>query len=560
MLTQSSMLEKLIFLYGKVKGKEVEKRLKNIINEAKTKVVCEDRPFWDEKDIFLITYPDSFYEKETPVLQTLDKFLQFHLRGGISGVHILPFYPFSSDRGFSVTNYYQVEKEFGTWGDVEKIGKRYRLMADLVLNHVSVKHEWFQKFLAGEEKYWDYFIHFDKVKIPQEALKKVFRPRSAPILTPFETAKGERWAWTTFSVENSTDQVDLNYQNSEILIEVIKILLFLLQKGVRIIRLDSIPYIWKELGTDCKNLPKTHTIVSIFRNVLDLVCPGALIVTQSSLPFGENISYFGNKEKEAQLVYNFALPPLLLEAFYSRNSKYLNQLAEKMSSPDKDCSFLNILAVHDGVGINGAKDFLNEAEINNLCLMAENKGGKLSYRSLPEGGQTVVEINITWWSALNNPLSSLGTVEPFEIQLKRFISSYAIAFSMRGIPAVYYLSLIGAENNYHLFQKTKIKRDLNRTNLDLRELEVKFWDKSSKEFKVLAAMKNLISKRKLFSAFHPGAKQVVLNLDKRVFSLLRGDGNEKVLALHNLSNEVVALKYNSRLFKLDPFSYIWTKT
>src|SRR3989344_4024460 len=266
------MLKKLIFLYGEEKGKEIDEKLNKIIAETKAKIVCEDRSFWDERDVFLITYADSFQEANTPSLSTVKKFLNLHLKGVISDLHMLPFYPYSSDRGFSITDYYQVKKEFGTWQDIENIAKNYRLMADLVLNHVSVKHEWFQKFLAGDPKYEDYFIWFKKDKIPHEELKKVDRPRATPLLTPYKTIKGERWIWTTFSVENSTDQVDLNYKNPEILLEIVRIILFLLQKGVRIFRLDAIPYIWKKLGTSCENLPEAHVVVSLLRNVLDLVC------------------------------------------------------------------------------------------------------------------------------------------------------------------------------------------------------------------------------------------------------------------------------------------------
>ena len=571
------MLKKLILLYGEQKGIEVEKKLEKIIEEAKSKIVCENRSMWDEKDVFLITYADSFYEIDSgralpiesgslarmtpkPSLKTLAKFLDVHLRSGISGVHILPFYPYSSDRGFSVTDFYQVNKEFGSWSDIEEIGKKYRLMADLVLNHVSVQHEWFQKFLSGEDKYWNYFIHFAPDEIPHEQLKKVFRPRNSPLLTPFQTARGERRVWTTFGVEGSTDQVDLNYQNPEVLVEIIKLLLFFLEKNVRVFRLDSIPYVWKELGTDCKNLPQSHTIVSILRSILDQVCPESLIVSQASTSFAENIKYFYSQDKESQLIYNFALPPLVLDAFINQKNNHLNRLAEKMKKSDNDCSFLNILALHDGIGVNAAKDFLSEAELAKLYAKIEENGGKLSYRSLPDGKSKVIEVNSTWWSALAESDSALANnPHSLDLQLKKFITSYAIAFSLAGIPAVYYLSLFGKENDFNLYRKTKIKRDLNRTNLDLKELEVKLNDKNNKDSKVFAATTDLIKKRKQFPAFHPNSKQELINLDERVFSLLRGKGTAKVLALHNLSNQTIKINYQSNVYELEPYGYSWNK-
>lgn len=547
------MLEKLIVLYGEVKGKETEGRIKKLIDETKAKINCgQIRKYWDEKDIFLITYPDTFSESNVQTLHTLNKFLKLHLQDLINGIHILPFFPFSSDRGFSVSDFYQVKQEFGTWQNIEEIAKNYRLMVDLVLNHISVKHIWFQKFLTGDEKYWDYFIHFGKDEIPHSELKKVFRPRNSPLLTRFDTTIGERWVWTTFSVQSSTDQVDLNYRNPQVLIEIIKILLFLLEIGVRVLRLDSIPYLWKEVGTNCKNLKQTHLIVNMFRSILDEVCPSALLISQASTSFSENISYFGNAQKESHLVYNFPLPLLVLDAFYNQNNKYLNQLVEKMQTPNHKCTYFNMLAVHDGIGISGAKGFLTGAELEKVYLKIENKAGQLSFRRLSDGTETVSELNTTWWSALADDSES------FEIKLKKFITSYAIAIALSGIPAVYYLSLFGGKNDFTLFEKTKIKRDLNRTNLNLTELEAKLKDDSGYESKVFSAMTGLIRKRIGIKAFHPNAKQELINLDKRIFSVLRGEGSDRIIALHNLSDREIKLKFENRDYLLEPFGYIWS--
>lgn len=560
---KDSVLQKLISLYGQEKGKITADKLEKIITEAKSKIVCVDKPLWNEKDVALITYPDSFRQMDGQPnglsLHTLQTFLTNHLKDTFSIIHLLPFFPYSSDRGFSVIDYRRVGEDLGDWEDVGEIGKEYRLMVDLVLNHISVQHEWFQKFLRGDEGYEGYFISFKKEEIPQEELKKVSRPRATPLLTPFKTAKGERWVWTTFSVENSTDQVDLNYKNPEVLLEFIKIILFYLQNGVRIFRLDSIPYIWKEVGTDCKNLPQVHTIVSLFREILDIVCPAALIVTQASVTFEENLSYFGEKDQEAQLIYNFVLPTAVLADFYSQKARYLNILASRMIVSHDDCSFLNILAVHDGIGVSGAKGLLSDQDLTNMYQKIKNQGGMLSYHNLFDGTKTVVEMNTTWWSALNNPSISLRMEEPFELQLQKFITSYAIAMSLAGIPAVYYLSLIGGENDLRLFEKTGTKRDINRTNYDFAELVKKLSNDKSREARVFKAMTDLIQKRKSFSAFHPNARQEVLTLDPRVFALLRSDGSQTVLAMHNLSKQPVEVKYKDKIFELKPYGFEWTK-
>jgi len=546
------MLEKLKFIYGDEKGETAFKELQQIILAAKEKINCEGRELWNEKDIFLITYADSFSEKNKPPLPTLQKFLQTYTVNQLTGLHILPFYPYSSDRGFSVSNFYQVKKEFGSWQDIENLAKDYRLMADLVLNHVSVRHEWFQKFLAGDKNYWDYFIHFDQAELPQEEeLNKVFRPRATPLLTPFQTTKGERWVWTTFSVENSTDQIDLNYKNPEVLLEMIKIMLFYLEKGIRLFRLDSTPYVWKEIGTDCKSLPQTHALISIFHDTLKQVCRDGLVLTQSSTSFGENLLYLKQDAQESDLIYNFALPPLLLQAIYTKNSQHLRKMAQQMKTPPNGV-FLNILAVHDGIGVNGAKEFLSESELSSLYKTIEESGGKLAFRNLSGGKKTVVELVTTWWSALN-PSTSLSTSsQSFELQLQKFVTSHAIALALKGIPAVYYLSLFGKKNDLQLAAQTGIKRDLNRSTVEVNNL-------SADEKKVLESILALIQKRKSYQAFHPNADQEVLDLDERIFAIVREGRGEKVLALHNLSGEQVRIKYRDKSFILDPYAFIWEK-
>lgn len=563
------MLQKLISLYGPEKGEEIYKKLENLIMEAKKEIVCEDRPLWDEKDIFLITYPDSFTRERLGRLGVLGEFLDSYLRGVIGGVHILPFFPYTSDRGFSVADYYSVKKEFGNWKEVEAIARDYRLMVDLVLNHVSTSHPWFRKFIEGDEAYERYFIWFRPEDIPHEELKKVERPRPTPVLTRFETAKGERCVWTTFSVENSTDQVDLNYKNPEVFLEIIKVILFLLKKGVRIFRLDAIPYIWKELGTSCANLPQGHMLVSILRDVLDSVCSSALIVAQAASSFTENVSYFGDKDREAQLVYNFSLSPLTLHAFYSQKNTHLNALAARMTAPQDECTFFNILAVHDGISITGAKAFLSEDERTLVYETVRNNEGEFSYRILPDGKKTIREMNITWWSALNKK-----NEEPFDLQLKKFITSHAIAMSLAGIPAVYYISLFGRPNDLELYRKTGIKRDINRSNIDLTDLDDRLAEEKFRDFgeisptsprilgatlgvKVFGEMKKLINRRKKIYAFHPNARQESLNLDTRVFSLLRSDGRSSVLALHNLSKDRVEVEYLGKKYMIGPYEFEW---
>lgn len=556
------MLEKLKFLYGEGKGKWVYDELQKIIAEVKNKIKSADRVLWSEKDIFLISYPDSFQETldsrfrgndSGGTLKTLKKFLDIHLKSEIKDVHILPFYPYSSDRGFSIIDYYKVKPEFGNWDDVREISKKYRLMTDLVLNHVSVKHDWFQRFLAGDPKYENFFVWFEEDKIPWDDLKKVVRSRATPLVTPFATKKGRRFVWTTYSVGNFTDQVDLNYQNPDVLIEITKILLNLLEMGVRVFRLDGASGIWKQLGTTCRNLPQTHTTIKLFHEILSALCPNALIITEATTSsLEENFKYFGKEHDEAQMVYNFPLAPLVLGAFYSGSSKQLTLWQANLPELNPKTTLFNILDIHDGINTHAARTILSEAELQAIFEEVEKRGGQFSYRTGPDGQRTVKEMNVTWWSALSMK------DEPFDLQLRKFVTSRAIAMSIRGIPAIYYLSLFGGENDIAAYEKTKHGRDINRTNLDFRELSEKLSDFQTKEAKVFNALVALIKKRKQYKAFHPNAKQEVLSLDERIFAVLRGEGKEKVLALHNLSKDRVEIKHKNSMLTLDPYDFIWT--
>src|SRR3989344_4134884 len=343
--------EKLKYLYGKKKGEETTRKLEQIIIEAKRNIVCDDRALWDEKDIALITYADSFEDSSAPTLNTLNRFLSEYIQDKFSIVHILPFAPFSSDRGFSVINYLEVKKEFGNWSDIEIITKKYRLMVDLVANHVSAQSKWFKEFGIGNSKYKDYFIWFDKENIPApDVLSKVRRGRATSVLTPFSTNEGKKFLWTTYSVGNTSDQIDLNYKNPEVLLEIIKIYLFYFKKGVSFFRLDGIAGLWKELGTICKHLPQTHTIISLFRDILNEVCPSAVLISETTTATKEErLSYVS--EDEANITYNFDLAPLILFSFYSGSVSYLSEIISNLNLASSKSTFFNILDIHDGLNV-----------------------------------------------------------------------------------------------------------------------------------------------------------------------------------------------------------------
>ncbi len=191
-------------------------------------------------------------------------------------------------------------------------------MFDAVINHISQHSRWFQGYLSGQEPYTDYFVEVD----PAADLSDVVRPRTLPLLTPVETADGTKHVWTTFSA----DQIDLNYASPDLLLEVLDVLLTYVQQGAQLIRLDAIGFMWKEIGTTCIHLPQAHSLIKLMRAALDEAAPETLLVTETNVPHAENISYFGDGYDEAQMVYNFTLPPLTLHAFLTGDASALHAL------------------------------------------------------------------------------------------------------------------------------------------------------------------------------------------------------------------------------------------
>ncbi len=556
----------LTFLYGDEQGVQTFNMLQEMMQEGRSKIPKRDaRPgneIFGQSDIAIITFPDAFQrrgesgELSEPPLQTLRRFLTDHAGDVVNTVHVLPFNPSNADRGFSPINYSIVDPRFGDWRDIVDIGEDYAVMADLVVGHRSTKSEEFQNFLAGDPEYQDFFIWYKPEEIDESMeakLKMIRRPRVHDVLTDFETAdKREVKVWTTFS----SDQVDVNYKNPQVLLNMARIMLENLQQGVNVLRIDALTYVWKELGTDCASLPQVHTLLQIFRDVLDEVSPQSKIISETNVPHEENISYFGtgdNVGHESHMVYNFALPPLVLDAFSTGNSQHLSTWAASLEPPSPThTAFFNFLGSHDGIGVMGVKGILPEESFNQLPKQFEDRGGVVSYKTLRDGGRAPYELNSTWWSAINNP-----DVD-FDIGLRKFITSHAISFALQGVPAVYYHSLFGSENDLDTWDKTQVNRDINEKKLDYDDLTSKLDQPDSREARVFGAMKELISLRKAHQVFHPSSRQEVLDVDPRVFALQRGErAEENILAYHNVSKEEVTFDYAGKTYTLEPFGYLW---
>jgi glycosidase len=487
-----------------------------------------DRPAnLTERDAILITYGDQVREAGVPPLQTLARFCQAHLAGLVSGVHILPFFPYSSDDGFAVIDYRKVDAALGTWEDVARLGASFRLMVDAVLNHVSAESAWFRAFLRDDPAYRDYFI-----VVPEGAdLSQVVRPRALPLTTRVTTPSGEKAVWTTFGA----DQIDLNYSNPDVLLEIIDTLLFYVARGAEFLRLDAIAYLWKEIGTTCIHLPRTHHVVQLLRAVLDAVAPQAALITETNVPHADNVSYFGDGTNEAQMVYNFALPPLVLHAFQTGDARHLAAWAASLSLPSGQVTFFNFLASHDGVGLNPARGILPEEEIGAMVERTRARGGLVSYKRNPDGTQSPYELNANYYDAL----AQEGAEEDIASGAARFVAAQAIMLAFIGVPGIYFHSLFGSRGWPEGVEQTGRQRTINRQKCDLGALKDALADPGSLRSRVFRGCAQLLKARAATPAFHPhGAQQVIRAAGGApVFALLRvaPGGGERVICLHNVS-------------------------
>jgi len=541
---QTRILDHLVFLYGTEQADAVWQRLEKILSDFHRRNpglagASAVRPL-TEQDAVLITYGDQFQEPGVPPLQTLHRLLGKTLGSPTSAVHILPFFPYSSDDGFSVVDYTQVDPDLGTWADVERLGQDFCLMFDAVINHISRQSTWFQRFLAGDPAYADWFIAFDP-DAPTGWVPQVVRPRALPLLTPVQTAAGETLVWTTFS----DDQIDLNYAHPPLLLKILEILLFYVEMGAQIIRLDAIAYLWKKIGTPCIHLEETHRVVKLMRSVLDVVAPGTILITETNVPHEENISYFGHPRPEgqgtdeAQLVYQFPLPPLIMHSLLTGSARALSRWAADLEVPPQ-ATFFNFTASHDGIGVMPARGLLSEGQIQALVDATLAHGGQVSYKTNPDGSRSVYELNISYFDALSDPAAG----EPLAVQVQRFVASQAIMLSLAGVPGIYVHSLLGSRSWPEGITRTGRNRSINREKFDRSALERALADPASLRSRVLAAYRHLLQARGSQPAFHPYGQQQVLHLDERVFSLLRisPQGDSRALCLHNVSGQPLSIE------------------
>lgn len=508
-------------IYGRRKGAAAYARLSAVLDAFQPIPAAAGSKWFSAADVILITYGDSLLRPGERPLQTLQRFCAHRFKGVFSGLHILPFFPYSSDDGFSVTDLHAVRPDLGTWGDIRNLGNDVRLMVDLVANHVSAGSRWFQSYLADETGFSELAVEVD----PSVDLSGVTRPRALPLLTAYQKRSGRKvHVWTTFSA----DQIDLNYRSLDVLERMVRTLLFYASQGARIIRLDAIAYLWKAVGSACIHLPQTHDLVRLLRRILDLAAPAVILVTETNVPHAENISYFGDGYDEAQMVYNFTLPALLLYSLARGSAGLFSQWAQCLTPPSAQTAFFNFTASHDGIGVRPLEGIVPPSQIRWLADRVCQNGGRVSVKRNPDGSTSPYELNITYLDALKNPHHP---DDPF--QIARFLAAQAVALVLPGVPGVYIHSILGSLNWTDGVELTGRARTINRASVQVDALDAELADGRQRRARVFFPYRHMIRVRSRQPAFDPGAAMQILSVEDRVFAVKRWSAQQTLVALTN---------------------------
>lgn len=508
--------ELLTHVYGGGTAEALVPRLRQIL-ERSALASNSKQPELTAADVMLITYGDSIVDDNHAPLVALKRFCDERLDGVFSDIHVLPFFPFSSDDGFSVVDYLDVRSDLGDWNDIRRLGERFGLMFDLVINHCSREHLWFHDFVNDRLPGRDFFLALD----PDTDVSDVVRPRNTPLLSEVRTYRGVRHVWTTFS----DDQIDLNFANPDVLVRFVEILFEYIGHGARYIRLDAIAFLWKRLGTNCMSLPQTHHVVKALRALLELSGSPVRLLTETNVPHEENVSYFGVGD-EAHLVYQFSLAPLLLTAYLFDNGEHLGRWLSDLEPPPPGCSYLNFIASHDGVGLRPLEGLVPDAEVDALIERCGERGGNVTRRTLADGSERAYELNIALFSAFGGDADALGP----------YLAAHCVLLALQGLPAIYLHSVLGTPNDHAAVERTGRTRSINRGRWPFAELESAL-DSAGLTAAVYQGMTEVIRLRRQQAAFSPSASQRVLSHGPGHLVFLRESPEQRIVVAASFASQ-----------------------
>lgn len=506
------------------------------------KIPSSGQSIFNENTNILVTYPGQFLNENKAPLELLKEFLTQEMNSIFSHVHILPFHPWSSDDGFSCINFNEVEPKYGAWNHLKNLGTP--LMVDCVFNHISCQSDCFQQALKGDEDAKEMFHFFSKEQVEdeefQKMLKLVVRPRTSKLLTPYEVNGKTEYVWTTFG----PDQVDLNLSNPEVMKFLVTSLFNYIECGARLLRIDAVPFFWKEIGTSCSHHKNTHNVVKLFRAIVDQLNFEVNLITESNVPHHENITYWGDGEDEAHAIYNFSLAPLILHALTFETNRHLVEWGSLVFNNSPSTTFINFTSTHDGIGMRGLEGLVSESDINELCNIAKLKGGRVGEKVTRYGTIRPYELNITWASFLDDKTL------PEDDNRRKLVNSHALPMFFPGLNTQYIHNFFGTYNWEDGVKDSGIARRINRKPLTYPT------EMSERAKKVQNELLDWIKIKNNFSVFAPQAKIRMRNHNPNVLSFERFDKEEHKNVHFNLTPGPMTIYSDGNNIELKPYELV----
>ena len=460
-----------------------------------------------KNEIMLITYADSMGNN----LKDLHKVLNQYYTNAVGGVHILPFFPSSADRGFAPMCYDRVDPNFGTFADVEAIGKDYYLMFDFMVNHISAHSAYFQDFLQKKDQsaYKDFFIRYsdfwENGEPTQEQVDLIYKrkPRAPYIEAEFADGSKEK-VWCTFCEE----QIDLDVRKDATKQFIKQTLVDMCHHGAAVIRLDAFAYAIKKPDTSCFFVePDIWELLYDIEKTVK--AEGAEILPE----IHEHYTIPMKIADKGFWIYDFALPVLTLHALYNHTGVYLKQWMERCPMHQ-----FTTLDTHDGIGIVDVKDLLPDEEVDKVKEQMYQQGANVKkiYSSEAYNNLDIYQVNTTYYSALGN-------------QDDAYLLARAIQFFAPGIPQVYYVGMLAGSNDVDLMERTKNGRDINRHYYSLEEVA------EQQQRPVVQKLKELMELRNTHPAFSLEGT-ISIQAEGDHLQIVRTYQSHKIVLDANLSN------------------------
>ena len=515
----------------------------------------KDKDWYKRQDITgMLLYVDAFNKNLEGVRKKLDYILECQ----VNYLHLMPLLESPkgrSDGGYAVSDFRRVQPELGTMDDLRKLTSECHLNGisvclDFVMNHTSEDHEWARRARAGEKEYQDRYFFFDDRVIPDEydrTCPQVF-PTTAPGNFTY-CAEAGKFVMTTFYPY----QWDLNYKNPTVFNEMTDNLLFLINHGVDVVRLDAVPYIWKELGTNCRNLPNVHVLVRMMRIACEIVCPGALLLGEVVMEPSKVVPYFGSVDKpECHMLYNVTTMATIWHTVATRDVRLLEHQLSKVFALPREYVFLNYLRCHDDIGWGLDYPFLSGfgiGEVPHKKFLNDYLTGKIEgsfargelYNDDPRLGDARLCGTTASLSGIEAAREK-GIRSSLDPAVRRDVMLHALMFTLPGLPVLYSGDEVARENDYGYHDdpyKAEDSRYLHRGNMDWKKA-AKRTQAGSVEGKVFSGIRRLIKLRAGFDAFDEEADAWVFDAGSRsVLGVGRYYAGEKLIALFNFGDKTI---------------------